>query len=214
MPKNPAATKTDRVMEDTMLAVAGDPERVDILDKARRFKRTWIELAEALHGVNERESWVHWGFDTFDDYCRKELHIKKGTVQKLMASFRFLQSTAPRVIERSQQEPSAPVPSLQAVDFLARAADRGAANEEVMSEMQQAVFEEGAEVPILSRRFKEVAFPVDESERRDKLRNQLSSAGRRLGALIAEPDAPIPHDVAIAVEEAIGRLLDALDSAG
>lgn len=205
-------TKTDQEMEETMLAVANDPERVEVIDKARQFKRSWLELAEALTRVYERESWVGWSYASFDDYCRKELHLKKGTVAKLLGSFRFLKSHAPRVLERSQREPTAPVPSLQAVDFVARAADRGAVDQETMVEIERAAFDEGAEVPILSRRFKEVAFPVNEDERIDKLRGQITAAARRLAGLIAEPDAPIPHDVAVGVEESLGRLLDALDA--
>ena len=38
-------TKTDRKMEDTMIAVSDDPVRADTLQKARSFKRTWLELA-------------------------------------------------------------------------------------------------------------------------------------------------------------------------
>lgn len=208
-----APTKTDREMEDKMLAVAGDPERVDVIGKARHFKRTWIELAEALTGVYERESWVRWGYDSFEEYCRRELHIKKGTVAKLLGSFRFLQSDAPTFLERSLREPAAPVPSLQAIDFLARAAERGAADSDTMEEMKRAAFDDGADAPVLSRRFKEVAFPVDESERRDKLRGQLTSTARRLATLIAEPDAPIPHGIAVTLEETLGQLLDVLDSA-
>lgn len=212
MPPSPAVTKTDRELEDTMLGVADDPERVDILAKARLFKRTWIELAEALTGAYERESWLRWGYDSFEDYCRKELHIKKGTVAKLLGSFRFLKTSAPRLLERSH-EPDVSVPSLQAVDFVARAAERGAADSDVMEEMQKAVFEDGADTAVLSRRFKEVAFPVDEGERKDKLRAQLVSATRRLASLLAEPDAPIPHDIAVVVEESLGQLLDTLEAA-
>jgi hypothetical protein len=123
-----------------------------------------------------------------------------------------MQTTAPRVLERSLREPGAPVPSLQAVDFMARATERGAADDEIMEEMQRAVFEEGADAPALSRRFKEIAFPVDEGERRDKLRGQLVNAARRLASLLADPDAPVPHDVAITAEESLGQLLDALDA--
>lgn len=209
-------TKTDRQMEDAMLAAADDPERVDVLAKARNFKRTWIELAQALTGIYERESWVRWGFESFEDYCRKELHIKKGTVAKLLGSFRFMRAAAPKVLERALDDDRVPgsvhIPNLQAVDFAARAAERGAADPETMGEIHQAVFSDGADAPTLSRRFKEVAFPVDDSERKDKLRSQLNSAARRLAGLLAEPDAPIPHNVAIAVEESLGQLLDALDA--
>jgi hypothetical protein len=209
-----AATKTDRALEDKMLAFSSDPERVDVLSKARAFKRTWIELAAALSRVYDRQSWVDWGFDSFESYCGKELHIKKATVAKLLGSYRFLESSAPRVLERSLREPMAPVPSLQAVDFVARATERGAADAETMEEIHRAAFDDFAAAPALSRRFKEVAFPVDEGERLEKLRGQISSTARRLATLIAEPDAPIPHDVAISVEETLGQLLDTLDAVG
>ena len=66
-------TKTDRQMEDRLLAVSGDPLRADTLQKARAFKRTWLELAEALTKVQAARSWEEWGFTDFDAYCRKEL---------------------------------------------------------------------------------------------------------------------------------------------
>jgi hypothetical protein len=214
MPRARIATKTDREMEDAMARAAGDEERVRVLSVARAFKRSWIDLAEALTRVCERESWARWGYDTFEAYCRKELRIKKGTMSKLLGSFRFLEAKAPRVIERSRTEPTAPIPSLQAVDFVARAAQRGAASKKILGEIERAAFDEGAEAPLLSRRYREVAFPVDDAERGDRLRSQLRSAARRLANLIAEPDAPIPHEVAVALEEALGQLLDSLDAGG
>ncbi len=204
-------TKTDRALEDKMLAVAGDPERVAVLQKARAFKRTWIELGEALTSVHNRELWQRWEHESFEAYCRKELHLKAGTVAKLLGSFRFLESAAPMVIERARQEPSAPVPSMRAVDFVARASERGAADEDTMAEIKRVAFEEGGDAPLLSRRFKNVAFPIDEREQRDKLRSQAIAAARRLAGLIAEPDLPVPHQVAVRVEEALGELLSALE---
>jgi len=205
-------TKTDRVMEDAMLAAAGDDERVHVLSTCRTFKRSWIELAEALTKVFERDSWERWGFDTFDSYCSKELHIKKNTVAKLLGSFRFLNATAPKVIERSRHEPSAPIPSMKAVDFVIKAAEKGAADKSTMREITRAAFEEGVDAPKLQRRFKEVAFPVSDAEKNDRLRQQLVNGARRLANLIAEPEAPVPRDIAIAVEEALGQLLESLDT--
>src|SRR3954468_13991050 len=97
-------TKTDRKMEDQMLAVSSDPERADTLAKARAFKRTWLELAEALSRCNEKKLWERWGFSDFDAYCRKELHLRGSTVSKLLGSYRFLESSAPRVLERSRTD--------------------------------------------------------------------------------------------------------------
>ena len=206
-------TKTDREMADRMLSVASDPERVDALAKARAFKRTWIELADAVAKVQDHGSWERWGFSSFDDYCRKELHLKPGTVQKLLGSYRFLETAAPRVIERARSEPEGAVPSLQVVDFVARAAERGAADRATMKELHRAAFDDGAEAPLLARRFKEVAFPIDRDERNDRARQQLIAATRRLATLIAEPGIPVPKRVAVSVEESLGELLDALDAA-
>jgi hypothetical protein len=200
-------TKTDRAMEDQMLAVSADPERADTLAKARAFKRTWLELAEALARVQSQESWGKWGFTDFDAYCRKELHLRQSTVAKLLGSFRFLQSSAPRVIERARETFDSPLPSMAAVEFVQKATERGAADEETLRTIHRAAFDEGAEAPVLARRFKEVAFPGVDRERGDRLRGQIAQAARRLAALIAEDGSPVPKQLAISVEETIGELL-------
>src|ERR1044071_438280 len=92
-------TKTDRQMEDRLLAVAGDPMRADTLAKARAFKRTWLELAEALTRVQAKGSFAEWGYPDFDSYCRKELHLRGSTVAKLLGSYRFLDTSPPRVLQ-------------------------------------------------------------------------------------------------------------------
>jgi len=206
-------TKTDRYLEDAMLAFAGDSQRVGAIEAARLFKRSWIDLAEALTTVYDKNSWERWGHETFESYCRKELHLKKNTVMKLLGSYRFLETNAPRVIQRTREEPTAPIPDIKAVDFVARAVQRGAADAEEMKQIETAAFEEGAEAPMLTRRFKTIAFPVDDGQRKKRLRTQLTNSAKRLATLIAESEIPVPHNVAVAVEEALGQLLEALEKA-
>ncbi len=206
-----AKTKTDRKLEDKMLAAAGDPERAEVIGRARTFKRSWLELAEALTGVLERGSWEGWGYKSFDAYCKKELQITPSTAAKLTGSFRFLKSSAPTIIERSHASHDAPVPDVKVVDFVQRAEERGAADEDTMAEIRRVAFDEGARAPMLARRFKSVAFPVSDADAESKLLSQLGSTGRKLAALIAEPNLPVSHDVAAQVEEAIGKLLEAID---
>jgi hypothetical protein len=205
------ATKTDRQMEQIMAAVAGDPERHGALSAARAFKRSWIELAAALRGIADNNSFEGWGYKSFHDYCRIELHLKPATVGKLLGSYRFLESSAPQVLER-RRSPDAPLPSLEAVDFVRRAEQRGAADAETMRAIEAAVYEEGVEGAPLSRRFKEVAFPVDRRTREDELRAQLAAAGRKLVALLADEDSPVRRDIAAQVEESVGLLLEAIEN--
>lgn len=205
-------TKTDRAMEDRMLAVADDPERADTLAKARAFKRTWLELAEALSRVQASRAYERWGFPDFEAYCRKELHLRASTVAKLLGSYRFLETSAPRVIERSRKGELAPVPSLGAVEFVAKATERGAADPETLETIQRVAFDEGADAPLLSRRFKEVAFPEQDEDRAERARAQIVAAARRLASLVAEEGAPVPRKLAIRVEETLGELLEALSN--
>jgi hypothetical protein len=209
-------TKTDRQMEDRMIAVAGDPVRADTLAKARAFKRTWLELAEALSRVQARKSWEDWGFTDFDAYCRKELHLRASTVAKLLGSYRFLETSAPRVIERARQGSDVfeapPIPSLPAVEFVQKATERAAADAETLETIQRVAFDEGIDAGMLARRFKDVAFPETDRDRREKLRANIAQTARRLSSLIAEDASPVPKKLAIHLEETIGELLEAIEN--
>nr|HEX4318518.1 hypothetical protein [Kofleriaceae bacterium] len=208
-------TKTDRQMEDQMLAVSSDPERSDTLQKARAFKRTWLELAEALARVQSQKAWERWGFPDFDAYCRKELHLKNSTVAKLLGSYRFLETSAPRVIERARASEisiESPIPSLASVEFVKKATERDAADAETLQTIHRVAFEEGVEAPVLARRFKDVAFPETDRDRRDRLQGAIAATARRLSTLIAENHSPVPKQLAIRVEETIGELLEAIEN--
>jgi hypothetical protein len=204
-------SKTDDALQRRIAQVAHDSERVLVLEKARAFKRSWVELAERLALVSQRESWREWGYASFDLYVRKELHITPATAAKLVSSYGFLQHRAPEMVARALREPDAPVPSLQAVDFVARAERRGAANDDTLREITQAAFDEGTEASALARRYKAVAFPLSDDQRRDQRLGQLAQAARRLATLLADADLPIPHHVSTAVEEAIGLLLECVE---
>jgi hypothetical protein len=204
-------TKTDRQMEDRMHAVAGDAERADTLAKARAFKRTWLELAEALAAVQHKGSWQRWGFEDFDAYCRSELHLRSSTVAKLLGSFRFLESSAPRVLDRARRAEGS-VPSLGAVDFVAKATERGAADDETLQTIRRAAFDEGAEAPLLARRFRDVAFPEDEGDRGERLRHSILQTARKLAQLISEDGAGVPKRLAVKIEETVGELIEAMQN--
>jgi hypothetical protein len=202
-------TKTDRDMEDRQHAVAGDAERSEALAKARAFKRTWLELAEALASVQHKGSWQRWGFADFDAYCRNELHLRSSTVAKLLGSFRFLETSAPRVLERVRRD-EGNAPSLGAVDFVAKATERGAADNETLQTIRRAAFDEGIEAPLLARKYRDVAFPQEEGDRKERLRTAILATARKLAALLGEEGSPVPRKIAASVEEAVGELLEAM----
>src|SRR5258708_4294063 len=93
-------TKVDAALAAAEEAHADDPERAELLRRTRRFKASWIELAEALSQARRGSEFRRWGYASFDDYTKQELHLRPETVEKLVGSFLFLKKRAPEVLSR------------------------------------------------------------------------------------------------------------------
>src|SRR4051812_27310193 len=103
------STKIDATLAALEETFSDDQERAELLRRARQFKSSWIELAQSLTEARKSGRWKQWGFETFDDYTRKELHLRQETVDKLTGSYSFLQRRAPAVLDRDGV--AAPLPS-------------------------------------------------------------------------------------------------------
>ncbi len=201
-------TKVDEELERAIEEHADDPERADMLRRVRAFKSSWLELGQSLAQVRKERTWQRWGFDSFDDYVTRELHLKRETADKLTASFGFLRQHAPEVLERDGI--SAPIPTYQAVDFLSKAYE-AECPKEIRAEIRHAVLDEGATAGQVQRKYKDVLFPVDDADRRVRTRAQLLATARRLAQLLAEPHG-LPRRLAEDVEEQLGRLVRELQA--
>lgn len=188
-------------------AHAGDPERALVLRRARAFKASWIELAESLIDVRRQELWRAWGYDTFESYTKKELHLRDETVEKLTGSFAFLQKRAPHVLERDFRE--SPIPSYQAIDFLRRAESENAPDD-TLDALRKRVLEEAAPLPTVSRQFKDVVFPVDEETLQKRELAGLKNVASRLKALLGDTRT-VPRKLATEVLASLEQLLDILE---
>ena len=151
-------TKTDDVLAASEIQYAHDPERAELIARVRRFKASWFELGEALTEIKRSEGYKKWGHAAFEDYCKKELHLKRETADKLTGSFAFLRTRAPEVLRRDGRD--APIPTYQAVDFLRRAEEESEAPEETLTELRRHVLDEGTPLPKISRIYREAVFPA------------------------------------------------------
>ena len=206
----PLRTQTDDALAAAEAVHAGDPERADMIARVRRFKASWFELGSALTELRRTERYTQWGFSNFEDYCRRELHLKRETADKLTGSYAFLRRAAPEVLQRDGRE--APIPSYQAVDFLRRAEEESEAPPETLSEIRRQVLDEGTELPKLSRIYRQVVFPVDADEAADKRRQSLKQTVAKLVELLAlaREDKLVPVQLCAEVEEPLSRLASAL----
>lgn len=201
-----ARTKIDAALAASEQAHANDPERSELLARARRFKASWIELAEALAEAKRGGRWKRWGYGSFEEYAQKELLLKRDTAEKLTSSFLFLKQRAPEVLARDGVH--AAIPSYQAVDFLRRA-EAEAAPTATLDEIRRQVIDDAAPLAQVARKYREVVFPLAEGVREQRDATTLRQAARRLCELL-DGTTVVPRQLAREVSVAVERLVKTL----
>jgi hypothetical protein len=182
-------------LADTLEAGGADDLRVHVVRRAREFKRSWVMMAEALVEVRNREAYVKWGYDDFYAYCDLELQIRRATADKLTGSYIALKRHAPAILKRDGLTER--IPTCDAVDYFARALrqsgdedaiEERAVDQHLVDELRHAVFEEGAPVTELRKRFNPAFHPKPEgAEQIEAIRRAMATA-RRLERLVEEID--------------------------
>lgn len=205
---DPTHTKLDAALAAAERRFQGEPERADLIARTRRFKSSWIELAEALSACQKSQHYTRWGYAGFEEYYRKELHLKTSTVNKLVGSYAFLRKSAPEVFERDgiAQE----MPTIQSIDFLRRAeeaAQDGQVTADLLAEVRRAVIDDGLSLGKVSKQFKETLFPSDLEQEKQRRRRETLKLAQRLIDLLQTLHGAVPEAVLQQVEQAITNLL-------
>jgi hypothetical protein len=182
MAKNASLTKTEADL-DARIAATKDALRADALRGARAFKRSWLEFAEVLTRVREDERWSAWGFDSFEQYCARELHIRRDTALKLTGSYKFLERARPEALRRDGVQAS--LPDYRSVDVLARVEGTPAARSPAFKELRDAVIDDGLAPGATSARLREILppKPAGPGESRREAARFAAQARRLLAAL-------------------------------
>lgn len=178
----------------------GSPRR-RVLEAARRFKASWVELARLLVQVKRDESWREWGHASFDRYCTAELFIRKQTAEKLLASYGFLERHEP-ALAKPRGEPRAP--AFEVIEVLSRAEAAGRLSESGWQELREEVLERSPTPAVVNRRLSEKFGPppappaVPKAERLAR----LAAAARRLAEACGKERGVPPEVVERAAEVA------------
>jgi hypothetical protein len=199
-----SSSKTDEALAQAEEAYADDPERAEMLRTVRRFKASWIELAEGLTRARASGSWKRWGYETFEDYAKRELHLRQETVDKLTGSFQFLRKRAPEMLDRDAIR--TPMPSYQAIDFLRRAESESDAPKDMVDAIRHKILEEGAPFAQVSKEFKDKVFPLAPAEKRSKDAQAIKNVAGRLREILKSTRA-VPKQLATDVTAALDELL-------
>jgi hypothetical protein len=113
-------TKSIRRIEQRIEEFSDNPLRRQILEAAKNFKTSWIELGRSLYCVWKDRLYKEWGYNNFDMYASKEIGIRKQTAMKLLRSYYFLEKEEPDCL-RSQYSDRAKVntlPTYESIDVL------------------------------------------------------------------------------------------------
>lgn len=194
--------------------------RMEVVTRARAFKRSWVDMAEALVEVRKQGWYKRWGYESLHGYALEELNVKRGTVDKLTGSYTALEQHVPHVLSWDGVAQS--MPDMDAVEYFARAVDPAPAREgepapeppalEVLEQLKQAIFEDQVSPPSLRRRFNPLLHPKPEADPRLELVARIRAGAQRLEAMLADVEGlseeTVEH-VTRALEE-LRRDLDAL----
>ena len=124
--------KSLKNIEDKMAALEEGSLRYHVLESAKNFKSSWIELGRSLYSVYKDKLYKEWGYSTFDAYTLKEIGIKKPTAMKLLRSYYFLEKEEPAYLKKDYTETAdtAKLPSYEAIDLLRKAKDKKSLGED------------------------------------------------------------------------------------
>jgi len=180
--------KSIQNIEDKMESLDVNSLRYHILESAKNFKTSWIELGRSLYSVWKDKLYKDWGFSTFDIYTAKEIGIKKPTAMKLLRSYYFLEKEEPAYLKSDYAESAdaAKVPSYEAVDLLRKARDKKSLELEDYSKLKKEIFEDGKDVQAVKRDLTSLIRQREELEPEEAYKKRRVATLRRfIGSLKA-----------------------------
>lgn len=181
-------SNSEKHIEAIMQHLEPGTDRYEVLDKAKRFKSSWVELGEKLLDVSKRGRFREWGYGTFEEYCVQEIRIKRGTAEKLTMAYRFMEKEEPQLLQ--QREELRPLPDYRSIDLLRQAKEEKGFSEEEYGDLRKRVVEDEKSHPTVLKKFKEVSALREEPNPLVPLKAAVSAARRLESALRACETAP------------------------
>jgi hypothetical protein len=188
--------------------------RHTVLLAAKRFKASWVELGKLLVKVRDDALFEQWGYETFESYCAREIHIRKATAYKLVRSFTFLNRHEPKAV--ASDDIAERAPAFEVVEVLAEAEERGQLTAAEYRDVRDTIWESERPTSELRRELTE-RFPrpapaaVADAVVLRRLAQAAKSLASQLGACRRVPKTVAERAAALAddVEELAAQRADA-----
>lgn len=199
-------SKSTRAISALMKEIEPGSQRYEVLEVARKFKTSWVELGGKLWEVRSNKLFEQWGYKRFEEYCTGEIRIKPRTAAKLTASYGFLKNEEPSVLRRDGLE--RPVPDVQVVDLLRRMQEKEALPEKEFKKIKEMAFNDAPAAEV-RREIREHTPPPEPPPVKKILKQLLAQAEKLADALAAV--GGIPHVIvqrALALADDLRALAD------
>lgn len=171
--------------------------RSNVIKASKSFKNNWVELGEFLTHVASEKMYETWGFSTFDEYCVKEVRIKKSTAIKLTNAWFFVSNEDPAFSSAAYRET---MPDLDSIAVLQKARANSDITSDMYQSLRESALEKGQAPATLARKFSDMQNVVNPPNNEDIGKKIHQSLERALKNMQLLPD--IPNNIQQAVEEA------------
>jgi len=181
-------TKALKNIEERMENLDVNSLRYRILESAKNFKTSWINLGRALYSAWKDKLYKDWGYSTFDTYTSREIGIRKQTAMRLLKSYYFLEKEEPEYLKKDYWESAsvAVVPAYEAIDVLRMAKNKKVLGSQDYANLKKEIFERGKDAHELRKNLTTLIRQREELEPEEAYRKKRITTIRRfLGTLKA-----------------------------
>jgi len=156
--------------------------RYHILESAKNFKCSWIELGRSLYSAWKDKMHKEWGYSSFDIYVAREIGIRKQTAMKLLKSYYFLEKEEPQYLKNEYAAGAQPaqLPSYESVNILRQAKNNKNLDESDYRDLKKEVFEKGRDSQEIKKNLGVIIRQRQESDPEAAADNRRSLVLRRL----------------------------------
>jgi hypothetical protein len=152
--------------------------REELIQHAKNFKTSWVNLGQALYPVWKDKLYYNWNYDKFEYYTEQELGIKQSTALKLLKTYFFLEQEEPAYLAKEfpESREAKYVPQHDAINVLRLARQKKELTRDDYQQLKKAIFDKGRDASAVRKDLTAIMKerkPVDPEEERRK-RNTIS----------------------------------------
>jgi hypothetical protein len=175
-------TRSLEAIEEKMSGMDTESLRFQILNSAKNFKTSWIDLGQALYSVWKDKLFKDWGFLTFDAYTSKEIGIRKNTALKLLKTYYFLEKEEPHMVNRAylKTKDASMVPNYESVEVLRLAKKKQLLDESDYRRFRKDILEKGRDGREVKKDLTTLIRQREELEPEDARRKKREATIKRL----------------------------------